>query len=315
MAVYMARQPDFYETRARVQIDSENNPALGSNALILSSDPSYFSTQLQILTSTNLLHRVVKTLDLEHDEAFLRPQGHSTWQNLLGMFGLKGKRQNEAKSQTTEEVPRIDSIAPAPAEGNLAEVRQLAPYVGMLRGGLDVRTVKGRTGETRLIDVALQHRDPQVATRIVNTIVKIFVRLNQERRRESGATAGEFLQKRIVELQAQIRADKQRLIDYGKRHQFIALEPSQDTVVARLVGLNNELLAAENDLKLAEAEREASLAPEAVEVAALGASAGLEGRKMICSRSAPNCWLRTPRSGRRSKILTRKSWNSTNKLR
>ncbi|MBA3439851.1 MAG: polysaccharide biosynthesis tyrosine autokinase, partial [Pyrinomonadaceae bacterium] len=158
-------------------------------------------------------------------------------------------------------------------------VRRLAPYVGMLRGGLDVRAVKGRSGETRLIEVALQHRDPQVATRIVNTIVKIFARLNQERRRESGATTGEFIQRRIAELQAQIRADKQRLIDYGKRHQFIALEPGQDTVLARLVGLNNELLTAENDLKLAEAEKEASLAPEVVEVTALGASAGLEGRR------------------------------------
>ncbi|MBA3441362.1 MAG: hypothetical protein H0T92_15985, partial [Pyrinomonadaceae bacterium] len=228
MAVYMARKPDFYETRARVQVDSENNPALGPNSFIVSGDPSYFGTQLQILTSTNLLHRVVKTLDLEHDEAFLRPQGHSTWQNLLRMFGLEGKRQSVAKIQAAEDVPRIDSIAPAPEEGNLTEVRRLAPHVGMLRGGLDVRAVKGRSGETRLIDVALQHRDPQVATRIVNTIVKVFVRLNQERRKESGVTAGEFLQKRIAELQAQIRADKQRLIDYGKRHQFIALEPGQD---------------------------------------------------------------------------------------
>lgn len=279
MAVYMARKPDFYETRARVQVDSENNPALGSGALVVSNDPSYFSTQLQILTSTNLLHRVVKTLDLEHDQAFLSPQGNSTWQNLMGMFGLEGKRKNDAKKGTTEELPRIDTIAPAPSEGNLTEIRRFAPYVGMLRGGLDVRTVKGRNGETRLIDVALQHRDPQVATNIVNTIVKVFVRLHQERRRESGATAGEFLQKRITELQAQIRADKQRLIDYGKRHQFIALEPGQDTVVARLVGLNNELLTAENDLKMAEAEKEASLAPEAVEVKTLEASAGLESKK------------------------------------
>ena len=83
--VYVARKPDIYDASARVQVDLENNQMFGEkNApMILNSanDPSYFNTQLQILTSPGLLRRVVKTLELEHNQAFLRPQAaqpHST---------------------------------------------------------------------------------------------------------------------------------------------------------------------------------------------------------------------------------------------
>ena len=81
-AVYMARQPDVYESLSRVQVDLEtaNNPAIGAlkgNPIFLnnpSQDPTYFNTQIQILTSAGLLGRVANTLDLEHNQAFLRPQ-------------------------------------------------------------------------------------------------------------------------------------------------------------------------------------------------------------------------------------------------
>src|SRR5712692_7957524 len=81
-AIYMARQADVYESLSRVQVDSEtaNNPAIGAlkgNPIVLnnpSQDPTYFNTQIQILTSAGLLGRVAKTLDLEHNQAFLHPQ-------------------------------------------------------------------------------------------------------------------------------------------------------------------------------------------------------------------------------------------------
>src|SRR2546425_9752770 len=51
--VYMARKPDIYEARARVQVDLEDNALLGRTPYFLGSanDPVYFHTQLQITTS------------------------------------------------------------------------------------------------------------------------------------------------------------------------------------------------------------------------------------------------------------------------
>src|SRR5260370_19841577 len=81
-AIYVARKPDVYDASSRVQVDLENNPMYaGKTAPMIYSpvnDPAYFNTQLQILTSPGLLRRVVKTLDLEHNQTFLRPQSAQT---------------------------------------------------------------------------------------------------------------------------------------------------------------------------------------------------------------------------------------------
>src|SRR2546423_3972370 len=92
-AIYMARQPDVYESLSRVQVDLEtaNNPAIGAlkgNSIFLNTsnrDPTYLNTQITILTSAGLLGRAAKTLDLEHNQLFLHPQSaqsSSVWGSL-----------------------------------------------------------------------------------------------------------------------------------------------------------------------------------------------------------------------------------------
>ena len=63
--VYMAQKPDIYQAEARVQVDLESNAMVGRTLTLWArlTIPS-FNTQLQILTSSGLFRRVVKTLDL-----------------------------------------------------------------------------------------------------------------------------------------------------------------------------------------------------------------------------------------------------------
>ena len=282
-AVYVARKPDVYQAEARVQVDLENNPALGSSksgSIIVSSpvnDPSYFNTQLQILTGSGLLRRVVKTLDLEHNQAFLRPDSGTdaarTWQNLKRMVGLGGKGEDGEQNQAQDEILLASSVAPPTAGDDVAEARRLAPYVRALQGGLQVEPVKETrlaNRETRLIDISFSHRDPQVAAKIVNAIIDTFVLSNLERKTETNASAGDFLQRRVAEIQAQIRNGEERLLNYAKSHQILSLDATQNTVVERLAGLNRQLLEAENELKMAEAAYRAGLAPGAADALAEG---------------------------------------------
>ncbi|MFN2513664.1 MAG: GumC family protein, partial [Pyrinomonadaceae bacterium] len=267
-AIHMARKPDIYEARARVQVDLENNPAFGGSKdgpVFINSgvpDPAYFSSQLQILNSSSLLQRVANTLNLESDAAFLKPRKLSAQQNLLRMFGLGGKAS--AQPQNAEESSFPSSIAPATPKDNLAEAKRLAPYVGILQGGLEINRVK----DSRLIDIRFKHLDPRVAARIANTLAAVFVRSNVETKAAASEAAGDFIQRRIAELQQQIRVDEKQLADYAQSNRIISLDPAENTVVARLAGLNAELLAAENDRKLAEAEYRVSLATDSAEVLA-----------------------------------------------
>ncbi len=271
--IYVARKPDIYEAASRVQVDLENNPmyAEKSGSMILNpvNDPAYFNTQLQILTSPGLLRRVVKTLNLEKNTAFVHPQKsqtHSTWKTIMKMAGAGGNDKNE-NAQQPNVLPLTSTVAPAVSSDDLVEAKRLAPFVGALAGGLRVEPVRenraGYNKETRLIDITYQHGDPEIAAKVVNCVAQTFVRSNLEKKNEANTSTSDFLSRRVEELQAQIRAGEEKLVAYAKDNQILSLDASQNTVVERLAGLNKQLLEAENDRKLAEAEFSAAKAPGA----------------------------------------------------
>src|SRR5438105_9328262 len=279
--IYVARKPDIYEASSRVQVDLENNPMYAEKTapMIVNpvNDPAYFNTQLQILTSPGLLRRVVKTLDLEHNQAFVRPapsQQRSTWQTIVRMLGA-GSGDKKDAVQTPNVLPLTTAVAPAISSDDLAEAKRLAPYVSALVAGLRVEPVRenraGYNKETRLIDIDYQHGDPEVAARVVNCVAQTFVRSNLEKKNETNTSTSEFLSKRVEELQAQIRGAEEKLVAYAKSNQMLSLDASQNTVVERLAGLNKQLLEAENDRKMAEAEYNAAKAPGAATALAEGA--------------------------------------------
>ncbi len=269
-AIYMARQADVYESLSRVQVDSEtaNNPAIGAlkgNPIFLnnpSQDPTYFNTQIQILTSAGLLGRVAKTLDLEHNQAFLHPQtaqNLSLWESLKNIVG-----SSKSKSQTKEPEGYVLRPSSALSNDDIGEANHLQPFVEMLQSELSVKQL----GDTRIIEVRFKHQDPGIAEKINNTIADTFVVSNLERKTETTNSAGDFLQRRIADLQSEIRSDEEQLINYAKNHQILSLDASQNTVVDRLAGLNKQLLEAENERTAAEAAYRAALTPGALEAQA-----------------------------------------------
>lgn len=292
--IYEARKRDYYTAEARIQVNNEMNPATtttGSSpsSIILNqgNDPIYFTTQLQILEGPGLLRRVVKTMDLEHNPTFFRPgkdQEATVWQNVQRMFGFGTPRQPIEKALDNPTPANRLELKPDAAADLDSQAEALAPYVGYLMSNLTVNPIKdSRTAnkETRLIKVEFTHYDPQMATKVVNTIADIYVLQNLEQKVESNATAGDFLQKRVAELQAQIRSSEERLINYARSNQILSLDAGQNTVVQRLADLNGKLSQAENDRITAEAAYQAAL-KNPMSAAAAGSkdsrTTGLEGQ-------------------------------------
>jgi capsular exopolysaccharide synthesis family protein len=275
-SVYAARQPDRYEASARVQVDMESNPALGvaSKAPVYlnnqTTDPVYFTTQLQILTSQNLLRRVAKTLNLENDKtAFEAPkETASTWQLVLRMFGV-GKKPPMPEIDPLQDKLGPEMVAPASSTEDLAEAKRLAPYVGFLSSGLKVEPVRdsrmGYARETRLIEIKFEHTNPRVAARVVNALADTYVKANEEKKNRASGNTSKFLQQRIAEVQSSIREGEQKKLNYAKEKGIISLSGEENTVAERLSGLNQQLLAAENVRKEAEAAYKANQAEGAVE--------------------------------------------------
>lgn len=267
--VYEAQKPDIYQASVRVQVNNESNPAAGeggASSIILNqgSDPTYFATQLQIMEGPGLLRRVVKNLDLEHNPTFFRPgkdQETTVWQNVLRMFGLY---RPPARPQTANAAPADDKLElkTDPTVDLDSQAEALAPYVGYIKRNLEVAPVKDSrtaTKETRLIQIGYQHYDPVVATKVVNAIADTYVLQNLEQKVQTNASASDFLQKRVAELQSQIRSGEESLINYAKNNQILSLDANQNTVVQRLSDLNTKLSQAEADRITAEAAYKAAL--------------------------------------------------------
>jgi len=271
-ALKQSRQPDIYQAHARVQVDVESsNPALGASKGYYADntymDPEYFNTQVQILSSPTLLRRVARNLDLEHNRTFLDPriENHSTWQNLIRMIGLAKPKAPVGTQDPAVPNSSSQTLASRPsAADDPAEIERLAPYVDSLEGMLDVSQVK----KTRLIDVRATHTDPAVATKVVNATADAFALWNLEVKTKTNSLAGTYLDKRIAELQSQIRSGEEQLVNYAQSHEILSLDASQNTVVERLTGLNRVLLDAENERHLAEAAYRATLLPGAAEASA-----------------------------------------------
>jgi polysaccharide biosynthesis transport protein len=269
VAVYMARKPDIFEARVRVQVDADTSPALGafkgSPVIVNNSyeDASYLNTQIQILSSASLLSRVVKALDLEHNQGFLRPTGQtrSTWQSVLRMVGLSRNNPAPERIHVAERLTLSPARVLGTSGDDLDEVNRLAPHVEALQLLLEVQQVK----DTRLIEIHFSHPDPQVAAKVVNTIADVFVLINLEKKTATSFTTGDFLQKRIAELQSDIRTAEEKLLNYAKSNQILTLDAAQNTVVDRLAGLNRQLLEAENERKVAEAAYRVSKEPGAMD--------------------------------------------------
>lgn len=249
VAVYQYKQPDRYEAQARVEIGHEHSaPGLKAVSAGASEDSVHFNTQLQILTSAALLRRVVKTLDLEHENAFLSSnQARSA-----------SAKKADDQSPTEETSKRLD----------LTDAKRLEPYVEALTKGLRVEPIKEtRTDvrETRLINISFNHSNPEISSRVVNAVADAAVVMNLERKAEATTIAAEFLQKRIAELRSEIRRREEQLVSYAGQNQIISLNPEENTVVERLAGLNRELLEAENERRKADAAYKGALAPGAAE--------------------------------------------------
>ena len=275
-SIYAARQPDLYEAGARVQVDMESNPAIGvasKGAIYVNNqttDPVYFTTQMQILNSQNLLRRVAKSLDLENDKTLSEQPKEvaSTWQLVLRMFGV-GKKPAMPPSDPAQDRLGAGAVASGTSNENMGEAKRLAPYVTFLNSGLKVEPVRdsrmGFARETRLIDIKFQHTDPRVAARVVNAIADTYVKANEEKKNRTSDNTSIFLQKRTAEVQSAIREGEQKKLNYAKEKGFVSLTGEENVVAERLSGLNQQLLIAENVRKETEAAYRAHEADGAIE--------------------------------------------------
>ena len=271
-AIYVARKPDIFMAKAVVQVDLEQaNPDLvtSERRMPTAADPSYFNTQLQLLSSESLLRRVVKEHNLDSNKEFQKAKNEesgSSLRSLLKAVGLaSGDKPKETKAIGEVSENNTSSVV---SSDEVAEAIRLAPFVEIIRKniGVDpVRESRASFKDTRLIDVTYRDTDPEFAAFVANSIVETFTKANQEKRSGTNRKTNDFLEKRVADLRTEIKNNENKLVELNRNAGIIKTDGEQTIVVDRLSGLNKQLLEAENQRKNAEAQYlSVSKSPDAV---------------------------------------------------
>jgi capsular exopolysaccharide synthesis family protein len=264
-AIYMARKPDIFQANAVIQVDLEqNNKDLAMSdrrSMSATQDPSYFNTQLQLLSSETLLRRVVKDLSLDSNKEFQKAKiedSVSGWRGALKAIGLiSEKKKKEVKGVDEVSVSSSTTLA---SSQEIAEAIRLAPYVDIIKKNFGIeprRESRVAFKETRLIDISFKHTDPEFAALIVNGIAEVFAKNNQEKRSGTSRKTNDYLQERVAQLQSEIKSSENKLFELTKAAGILKTEENQTIATDSLSLLNKQLLEAENERKNAEAKLKA----------------------------------------------------------
>ena len=296
-AIYMARKPDIYQSRAIVQVDLEKpNQDLVTKdraAQLSNQDPSYFNTQLQLLVSESLLRRVVKELSLDSNKEFQKAKSEesvSPWRSMLKAVGLASETAKKTGNGVDE--VSVSASATLASSEEIAEAVRLAPYVDIIKKNLGVEPVRESRAtfkDTRLIEVTFRHTDPELAAFVVNGIGEVFSKANQEKRTGTNTKTNDFLQTRIAQLQTEIKKGEVDLVNLTRKYGILKTENEQTIVLSGLDILNKQLLDAENERKNAEAEYNAvNKSPESLSARAEEQTARYTTERENNARSVTN---------------------------
>lgn len=115
------------------------------------------------------------------------------------------------------------------------------------RGALQLTELGNDTG---LITVAMEHPDPQHASRVVDEISRLFVRQNIERMSAEADGSLEFLRTQLPEVRRELEKAEGALNDYRKSHGSVDIGMETGTVLSQAVALDTRI----SELKIQQAE-------------------------------------------------------------
>jgi succinoglycan biosynthesis transport protein ExoP len=250
------RAPSIYEGETTIRIEQRPMSVLQTKEIVITgqNDPNFWGTQLKLLQNPALARQVVLTLDLQHNPSFFGGQTQGGVFSSLRRIFSKPKKTTESPTApggltvVGESEVTGDSLTPE-------QLAELEPYEDAIVAGESVEAVPG----TNLVKIMFIHSDPELAQKIANTLAEVFVNNNLQRATAGSSKAEDILAKEIATLQTKIKQEQEAQFNYAKNHNLpLSADASGNLEAVRLATLSSQLLQAENDRKIVQAQLEAA---------------------------------------------------------
>lgn len=209
VAFYMYRQPSIYSATAGMIIEPPKPQVTQKDAININfgNDINYTNTQLQLLQNPELMRDVVVRLGLQRDPNLFANQNKGFLTTIRSMFSSE-----KAKTESGSSLPLLtedenqdpnQKVVLTPEEKNRAD-----EYSGILLGGLRVDPVE----RTNIVNITIQSTNPEVAPKVADMTVELFIEKNIELSTQGTKKAYEDLTKSIEELKTTISNKEAELI-------------------------------------------------------------------------------------------------------
>ncbi len=186
-------------------------------------DPEAVASQVQVLLSRDIAHKVVKKLKLEDNPEFNTASGPSAaLKKILGDAGL-------AKAPTVS--ARVDRALDA-------FERRLTVY---------------QVSKSRVIAVDFESRDPVVAANVANSLADAYLTWQQKEKLEQTRNASQWLNSQIATLRKQVEVSEAKVEQYRSTSGLISGSNDVTLDAQQLSELNSQLILAKAQRTEAEA--------------------------------------------------------------
>lgn len=241
------RVKPVYTASTVIEIRKDSSPLVP----MPDSDPQnavIINTKRLLFASRPLLEDVVVKLKLDENPDFLDSRTRTWWE------AVKDIANREATSREPRVSASAAAIVPFKAglptgetiEGAFVENPRLDEPVGVLLRGLRPDPLR----DTQALKISFTHTDPLIAAQVANQITDSFIKRNFRTSTDKFTHTAEWLDRSTRELQARVQEAEQKLADYTRANNIIALSPEGQATLTtdKLSRLHDQTVRAEFDL-------------------------------------------------------------------
>jgi exopolysaccharide transport family protein len=231
----------IFQATAQIIIEKEN-PNLVSIEEVMAVDSTgtdYYQTQYKIIESRSVAREVIRRLDLEHSWEFFPPPKD----NFLGRITSEihtmvrdAQAWIKALLKTGEETDKSG----ATDEEAFFDSELVSEFIERIR----VEPIEN----SRLVNVSVEAKDPVMAARMANELVKAYIDQNLETKLTATKDAAKWLSNRIDDERKKVEAAEKALLRYKEENQIITdfSSDAENITAQKLAELNTQLVEAES---------------------------------------------------------------------
>ncbi len=238
----------IYQSTATLIIDKEESvsPITGERTEFESyvSQALTFQTHFKLITSNPVLQQVVDTLALDAlDDESLEI-------NAVKKFvrQLKENVKTLISQLGSEKAPLFSLDDP--------EINRENQLLKDLREKVEIKEVR----DTRLLNISVKDKAPQMAADIANTLGKKYIEFNLSNRMESSKDNLAWLNNELYNIKMRLEEDERKFYEYKQESRLFSMEGKQKVMDQKIAEFNNQYLSARNrrlelDTRIGELER------------------------------------------------------------